>query len=98
MTTAAATWNLRLYVVGEAPVSLAAFANLRAFCSSYVTAPYEIEILDLLIHPELAREDHIVAIPTLVRRSPAPVCTVIGDLSDTARVMSGLQMPAAVVP
>jgi circadian clock protein KaiB len=98
MTDVVATWNLRLYVAGEAPVSLAAFANLRAFCSSYVTAPYEIEIVDLLAHPELAREDAIVAIPTLVRRRPEPVCTVIGDLSDTARVLAGLRMPAAVTP
>jgi circadian clock protein KaiB len=95
MTT---TWHLRLYVAGEAPVSLAAFANLRTFCATHVTEPYRIEIVDLLLSPALAREDEIVAVPTLVRRTPEPVCTVIGDLSDTARVLAGLRMPAAVAP
>ena len=94
MKTIDPTWLLRLYVVGEAPASLAAYANLRAFCAVHVTEPYRIEIVDLLATPELAKEDGILAIPTLVRRSPAPVCTVIGDLSDTSRVLAGLHMPA----
>ena len=94
MTTADPTWQLRLYVAGEAPASLTAYANLRAFCAAHVTEPYRIEIVDLLATPHLAKEDGIVAIPTLVRRSPAPVWTVIGDLSDTGRVLAGLHMPA----
>ena len=98
MSDRGATWHLRLYVAGEQPVSLAAFANLRAFCAAHVTQPYEIEIVDLLLSPELAGEDEIIAIPTLVRRSPEPVCTVIGDLSDTARVLAGFHMDAQVVP
>jgi circadian clock protein KaiB len=98
MTTPGETWHLRLYVAGEAPVSLAAFANLRTFCATHVTEPYRIEIVDLLLSPALAREDEIVAVPTLVRRTPEPVCTVIGDLSDTARVLAGLRMPAVVAP
>lgn len=97
-TPADTTWQLRLYVAGEAPVSLTAFANLRSFCASHLTEPYRIEIVDLLVTPELAREDEIIAIPTLVRRSPEPVCTVIGDLSDTARVLAGLRLPAMVSP
>jgi circadian clock protein KaiB len=94
VTAVAETWQLRLYVAGEAPASLTAFANLRALCADHLDAPYRIEIIDLLARPELAREDGIIAIPTLVRRQPQPVCTVIGDLSNTARVLAGLRLPA----
>lgn len=96
MTTDGETWQLRLYVAGEAPASLTAFANLRALCANHLDEPYRIEIVDLLVTPELAGEDGIVAIPTLVRRRPDPVCTVIGDLSNTARVLAGLRLPALV--
>src|SRR5688572_9519957 len=91
-TSGADTWQLRLYVAGESPKSLEAFANLRRLCESHLAGRYQIEIIDLLQHPELARGDQIVAIPTLVRRLPAPFRKVIGDLSDTDRVLVGLQL------
>lgn len=97
MTSAEAPWHLRLYVAGDAPVSLAAFANLQVLCAIHLDEPYWIEIVDLIVNPELAREDSIIAIPTLVRRRPEPVCTIIGDLSNTARVLEGLRLPAAVI-
>lgn len=96
MTSDGTTWELRLYVAGEAPASLTAFANLRALCTDHLDGPYRIEIVDLLVTPELAGEDDIIAIPTLVRRHPSPVCTVIGDLSNTERVLAGLRLPAVV--
>ncbi len=94
MTTDREIWQLRLYVAGEAPASLTAFANLRDLCANHLGEPYRIEIVDLLVTPELASEDGIIAIPTLVRRQPDPVCTVIGDLSNTKRVLAGLQLQA----
>jgi circadian clock protein KaiB len=86
------TWQFCLYVAGESPKSLEAFANLRRLCESQLPGRYEIEIVDLLQRPELARGDEIVAIPTLVRRLPAPLRKIIGDLSDTDRVLVGLQL------
>jgi circadian clock protein KaiB len=86
------TWYLRLYVAGESPKSLTAFANLKALCDEHLDHPYEIEIVDLLQNPRLARGDEIIAIPTLVRRLPAPMRKIIGDLSDTDRVLVGLQL------
>lgn len=86
------TWYLRLYVAGESPKSLEAFANLKKLCETYIDHPYEIEIVDLLHNPRLARGDEILAIPTLVRRLPAPMRKIIGDLSDTDRVLVGLQL------
>jgi circadian clock protein KaiB len=86
------TWQFRLYVAGESPKSLEAFANLRRLCETHLAGRYEIEIIDLVQRPELARGDEIVAIPTLVRRLPAPLRKVIGDLSDTERVLVGLQL------
>jgi circadian clock protein KaiB len=86
------TWHLRLYVAGESPNSLAAFANLKRLCDEHMNHPYEIEIVDLVQNPRLARGDEILAIPTLVRRLPAPMRKIIGDLSDTDRVLLGLQM------
>jgi circadian clock protein KaiB len=85
-------WHLRLYVAGESPKSLQAFANLKQLCETYIDHPYEIEIVDLLVNPRLARGDEIIAIPTLVRRLPAPMRQIIGDLSDTDRVLVGLQL------
>lgn len=85
-------WYLRLYVAGESPKSLEAFANLKRLCEKHVDHPYEIEIVDLLRNPRLARGDEILAIPTLVRRLPAPMRKIIGDLSDTDRVLVGLQL------
>lgn len=85
-------WHLRLYVAGPSPKSLKAFANLRRLCEEHLAGRYEIEIVDLLSQPGLAREDDIVAVPTLVRSLPAPMHKVIGDLSDTDRVLLSLQV------
>jgi circadian clock protein KaiB len=85
-------WHLRLYVAGQSPKSLKAFANLVALCEEQLDSRYEIEIVDLVKHPQLAAGDEIVAIPTLVRRLPAPMRKIIGDLSDTDRVLVGLQL------
>jgi circadian clock protein KaiB len=85
-------WYLRLYVAGQSPKSLRAFANLKAMCETHLAGRYEIEIIDLIEHPGLARSDDILAIPTLVRRLPAPLRKVIGDLSDTERVLVGLRI------
>jgi circadian clock protein KaiB len=86
------TWHLRLYVAGESPKSLDAFANLKRFCETHLADRYQIEVVDLLENPRLARRDEIVAIPTLVRQLPAPMRKIIGDLSDTDRVLIGLQL------
>jgi circadian clock protein KaiB len=86
------TWHLRLYVAGESPKSLEAFSNLKRFCETHLADRYEIEVVDLLENPRLARGDEIVAIPTLVRQLPAPMRKIIGDLSDTHRVLVGLQL------
>jgi circadian clock protein KaiB len=85
-------WRLRLYVAGESAASLTAFANLKMLCETHLKDRYEIEIVDLLEHPRLARGDEIVAIPTLVRQLPQPMRKIIGDLSDTDRVLVGLQL------
>ena len=85
-------WLLRLYVAGESEKSVEAFANLRRLCESHLPGRYEIEVIDLLEHPHLARGDDILAIPTLVRRLPGPLRKIIGDLSDTERVLVGLQL------
>ena len=83
-------WCLRLYVAGQSPKSLRAFANLTTLCEEHLPGHYEIEIIDLLERPALARSDDIVAIPTLVRRLPIPLRKVIGDLSNSERVLVGL--------
>jgi circadian clock protein KaiB len=85
-------WQLRLYVAGQSPQSLAAFANLKKLCEANLAGKYEIEVIDLLEHPQLSREDQIVATPTLVRRLPPPIRKMIGNLSDTARALVGLQL------
>jgi circadian clock protein KaiB len=85
-------WQLRLYVAGQSPKSLHAFANLDRLCKEHLAGRYEIEVVDLLEHPDQAREDNILAIPTLVRRLPAPLRQVIGDLSDAGRVLVGLRL------
>jgi circadian clock protein KaiB len=85
-------WHLRLYVAGASPKSLRAFANLRRLCEAHLEGHYEIEIVDLEKRPQLAREDDIVAIPTLVRSLPRPMRRIIGDLSDTERVLLSLQV------
>lgn len=85
-------WELRLYIAGHTPKSRLAFANLNKLCEEHVPGRYEIEVIDLLVHPQLARGDQIVAIPTLVRKLPEPLRRIIGDLSDTEKTLVGLQL------
>jgi circadian clock protein KaiB len=85
-------WELRLYTAGQTPKSLAAIRNLRKVCEEHLAGRYEIEIIDLLKNPRLAKDDQIVAIPTLVRKLPDPVRKIIGDLSDTEKALVGLQL------
>ena len=91
-TNSGAEWELRLYVAGQTPKSLTALANLRALCEEHLAGKYEIEVVDLLERPQLAAGDQIIAIPTLVRRLPEPVRKIIGDLSNTERVLVGLDL------
>ena len=90
--TADEIWQLRLYVAGQTPKSLKAFANLKLICEEHLAGIYEIEVIDLLINPQLAQGDQILALPTLVRKLPGPVRKIIGDLSDTERVLVGLDL------
>jgi len=87
-------WQLRLYVAGQTPKSLAAFSNLKKICEDHLKGQYRIEVIDLVERPLLSRGDQIVAIPTLVRKLPVPVRKIIGDLSDTERVLVGLDLRA----
>jgi len=84
--------NLRLYVAGKTSKSVAAFENLRRLCEEHLPGKYHIEVVDLLVHPQLAKGDQIVAIPTLVRKLPEPIRRVIGDLSNVERTLVGLQL------
>lgn len=88
-------WQLRLYVMDETPQSVAALANLRKICDAHLKGLYRITVIDLLKHPQLAKGDQILAIPTVVRRLPNPVRILIGNLSDTARVLVGLDLRPA---
>ena len=88
----ASNWNLRLYVAGQTPKSIAAFSNLKRVCEEHLPGKYDIEVIDLMKNPQLAQGDQIVAIPTLVRKLPEPVRKIIGDLSNTERVLVGLQL------
>ncbi len=85
-------WVLRLYVAGQTPKSLAAFANLKRMCEEHLANRYTIEVIDLSKQPQLAQNDQIVALPTLVRRLPEPIKRVIGDLSNHERVMVGMDL------
>jgi circadian clock protein KaiB len=85
-------WNLRLYVAGQTGKSLTAFANLKRVCQEHLAGRYKIEVIDLLVNPQQAKGDQIVAIPTLVRKLPEPIRKIIGDLSNTERVLVGLQL------
>jgi circadian clock protein KaiB len=85
-------WVLRLYVAGQSPKALTAFANLKKICDEQLEGKYSIEVIDLLINPQLGNEDQILALPTLVRKLPVPVRKIIGDLSDTERVLVGLDL------
>ena len=89
-------WELRLYVAGQTPRSVAAFANLKKICEDHLAGRYNIEVVDLVKHPQLAAGDQILAIPTLVRKLPQPLRKIVGDLRDTERALVGLQLrPAA---
>ncbi|QBQ55074.1 circadian clock protein KaiB [Nitrosococcus wardiae] len=85
-------WDLRLYTAGQTPKSLAAIRNLRKICEEHLAGRYRIEVIDLIQHPQLARGDQILAVPTLVRKLPSPICRIIGDLSNTERVLVGLDL------
>ena len=85
-------YNLRLYVAGQTPKSLTAIANLKWLCDTYLAGRHSVEIIDLIDEPHLAIMDHILALPTLVRRLPKPLKRIIGDLSKTERVLYGLEI------
>jgi circadian clock protein KaiB len=94
-TAAGEVWALRLYVAGQTPKSLTAFANLKKLCEAHLPGRYKIEVIDLLKQPQLAAGDQIVAIPTLVRKLPEPLRRIVGDLSNTERALVGLQLRPA---
>jgi circadian clock protein KaiB len=85
-------FDLRLYVAGQTPKAIRAFANLRKICEEHLAGRYRIEVIDLLTDPQLGQGDQILAIPTLVRRLPEPMKKIIGDLSNTERVLVGLDL------
>jgi circadian clock protein KaiB len=86
------TYHLRLYVAGQSPKSVRAVENLRQVCEEYLTGRYTIELVDLTADPQRARSDEIIAVPTLIRKLPEPIRRIIGDLSDTEKVLIGLQL------
>jgi circadian clock protein KaiB len=85
-------WNLRLYVAGQSPKSVAAYNNLIRICDEHLAGKYTVEVIDLLKNPQLAKGDQILAIPTLVRKLPEPMKRIIGDLSDNDRTLVGLDL------
>ena len=87
-----AIWKLRLYVAGQTPKSIRAFSNLKVLCEEHLKGRYRIEVIDLMENPQLARGDQIIAVPTLIRKLPEPVRKIIGDLSDSVRVLVGLDV------
>jgi circadian clock protein KaiB len=91
-SVAASRWNLRLYVAGQTPKSVTALANLKKICEEHLANQYKIEVIDLVRNPGLARRDQILAIPTLVRNLPTPMRKIIGDLSNTEKVLIGLEL------
>jgi circadian clock protein KaiB len=86
------TWDLRLYIAGETPQAVTALRNLRLICEDQLKGKYHIEVINLLTNPRLARDNQILAVPTLERKLPLPVRKIIGDLSDTERVLVGLDL------
>lgn len=87
-----AEWVLRLYIAGQSPKSLSAISNLHKICEEHLAGKYDVEVIDLLEKPQLAEGDKIIAVPTLVRKLPAPLRKIIGDLSDTEKALVGLQL------
>jgi circadian clock protein KaiB len=85
-------WKLRLYVAGQTPKSLTAFANLKRICDEHLAGRYHIEVIDLMRQPELAQTDQIIALPTLVRKLPEPIKRIVGDLSNSERVIVGMNL------
>jgi circadian clock protein KaiB len=85
-------FELRLYVAGQSPRSMRAIENLRLFCEEHLAGHYSVEVIDLTVNPTLGRGDEIIAVPTLVRKLPEPIRKIIGDLSDTEKVLVGLQL------
>jgi circadian clock protein KaiB len=85
-------WVLRLYVAGQSPKAIKAFGNLKKICEEQLGDNYSIEVIDLLQNPQLSKEDQVLAIPTLVKKLPTPVKKIIGDLSDTDKVLVGLDL------
>lgn len=88
-------WHLRLYVAGQTPKSVTALKNLNKYCEEHLKGKYDIEVIDLMQNPQLAEGDQILAIPTLVRKMPEPIRKIIGDLSDSERVLVGLDLREA---
>lgn len=85
-------WVLRLYIAGQTPRAMAALVNLKEICETHLVGQYRIEVIDLLEQPQLAEGDQIIAVPTLIRKLPEPIRQIIGDLSDTARTLVGLDL------
>jgi len=85
-------WELRLYVAGNTPKSTMALNNLKRYCEEHLKEQYKIEVIDLLVHPQLAEGDQILAVPTLVRKVPVPIRKIIGDLSNEEKVLVGLNI------
>ena len=85
-------WELRLYIAGNTPKSVKALTNLKKYCEEHLKDQYKIEVIDLLVHPQLAAGDQILAVPTLVRKVPVPIRKIIGDLSDEEKVLVGLNI------
>lgn len=96
--TGAPDYNLRLYVAGQTPKSVAAIANLKKLCDRHLAGRYNVQVIDLMKDPALAQRDQIVAIPTLIRQLPEPMKRVIGDLSNSERVLVGLDIEPAAAP
>jgi circadian clock protein KaiB len=88
-------WELRLYTAGQTPRSVTAFANLKRICEEHLQGRYNLEVIDLVKHPQLAAGDQIIAIPTLVRKLPQPLRKIVGDLRDTEKALVGLQLRTA---
>jgi circadian clock protein KaiB len=97
-STDSSLWELRLYVSGQTPKSLQAFANLKRLCEEHLAGQYKIEVIDLNKSPQLAAGDQILALPTLVRKLPNPVRRIVGDLSNTERVLVGLDLRPRGLP
>ena len=93
-----AEYSLRLYIAGQTPRSIVALGNLKRICEEHLHGRYEIEVVDLLTQPQLAKGDQILAIPTLVRKLPSPLRKIIGDLSNTERVLVGLDLRGPSAP